>query len=96
MRVKPGLSGLLTAAMALLGTTGADMAVAQDITAASWGGAYQTSQREAYFKPYAKEASVTVLEDEWSGELSQIRVQVETDNYKWHVVDVETDHVLAG
>jgi putative spermidine/putrescine transport system substrate-binding protein len=96
MKAKPSLTGLLTAAIALLGMTAADPIHAEEITVASWGGAYQTSQREAYFKPYAKEAGVTVLEDEWSGELSQIRVQVETGNYKWHVVDVETDHVLAG
>ena len=70
--------------------------LADELTAASWGGAYQESQRKAYYEPYMAEMGITELEDEWSGELSQIRVQVETGSYKWHVVDVETDHVLAG
>ena len=96
MKTRLGLYGLLTASVALAGTTAAGTAVGEELSIASWGGAYQTSQREAYFKPYAKEANVTILEDEWSGELSQIRVQVETGNYKWAVVDVEADHVIAG
>jgi putative spermidine/putrescine transport system substrate-binding protein len=74
----------------------AGAARADEISAASWGGAYQESQRKAYFEPYKAETGTTVLEDEWTGEMSQIRVQVETGNYKWHVIDVETDHVLAG
>ncbi len=71
-------------------------AAADDITVTSWGGAYSMSQREAYYKPYTAETGITVLEDEWNADVSQIRVQVETGNYKWHVVDVETDHVIAG
>ncbi len=98
MRIKLDLTRLLMAgtAAAVSLAIEPEVAVGDEITVASWGGAYQTSQREAYFKPYAKEAGVNVLEDEWSGDLAQIRVQVETGNYKWHVIDVETDHVLGG
>ena len=71
-------------------------AAADEITVTSWGGAYSMSQREAYHKPYSQETGITVLEDEWGGELAAIRVQVDTGNYKWHVMLDATSTVLAG
>ncbi len=71
--------------------------LAQDtITVASWGGAYSASQREAYYKPAAKEINLTVQEDEWSGTITEIRVQVDTGEYKWHVIDSESGTAMAG
>jgi putative spermidine/putrescine transport system substrate-binding protein len=85
------------AGAALVGLQSQAPALAQDtITAASWGGAYSASQREAYYKPAAKEINMTVLEDEWGGTLSEIRVQVETGEYKWHVIDSEAGTAMAG
>jgi len=86
----------VTAALAVAALGSASAQAQSKISIASWGGAYQMSQREAYFKPFIKESNVQVLEDEWTGEISQIRAQVETKNFKWHAVDVETDHVLGG
>ena len=91
------LSVLTLAGVAVLGLTGAAPSFAQDkVTVASWGGAYSMSQRKAFHEPYMKDTGITVLEDEWTGDIAQIRAQVETGNYKWHVIDMETDHVLAG
>lgn len=90
------LSIVTIAGAVVLAAAGQTPAVAQTLTITSWGGAYSASQRQAYYEPFMKETGMTVLEDEWSGDISQIRAQVETGNYKWHVVDVETDHVLAG
>jgi len=84
--------------VALAGLAGTMPASAQDttITAASWGGAYQMSQREAYYKPALKDIGMTVLEDEWGGSIAEIRVQVETGDYKWEVVDTDTFTGLAA
>lgn len=83
--------------VALAGLAGTAPAQAEDtITAASWGGAYQMSQREAYYKPALKDIGMTVLEDEWGGSVSEIRVQVETGDYKWEVVDADTFTALAA
>jgi len=91
---------LLPSALAVLlaaGAIGGTSALAQTkVSIASWGGAYSEAQRKAYYEPFIKDSGVQVLEDEWTGELSQIRAQVETKNYKWHVVDVETNTVIAG
>ncbi|MBI2469558.1 MAG: ABC transporter substrate-binding protein [Candidatus Rokubacteria bacterium] len=91
------LIALAVMGVAVAGLLGPAPAAAQDtLTVTSWGGAYQESQRKAYFEPYLAKAGVRVLEDEWGGDMAQIRAQVQTGKYKWHVVDVETDHVLAG
>ncbi len=83
--------------VAMIGLAGTGPAAAEDtITVASWGGAYSMSQREAYYKPAAKEINLTILEDEWTGTIPEIRVQVETGEYKWHVIDSEGGTVLAA
>lgn len=81
----------------LAGVAGTGPVSAQDtITAASWGGAYSMSQREAYYKPALKDIGLTVLEDEWGGSVSEIRVQVETGDYKWDVLDADAGSGLAA
>ncbi len=66
------------------------------LTVASWGGAYSASQRNAFYIPYKAEFGVTMLEDEWQGDIAQIRVQVETGVYKWDIIDGEQDIILSG
>jgi putative spermidine/putrescine transport system substrate-binding protein len=91
------LAAVAVAGIAWAGLTGPSPAVAQDsITIASWGGAYSMSQRKAYYEPFMKETGITVLEDEWNGSMAQIRAQVGTGNYKWHVIDATGDVLLAG
>ncbi|MDA0220071.1 MAG: extracellular solute-binding protein [Proteobacteria bacterium] len=81
----------------LAGVAGTGPVSAQDtITAASWGGAYSMSQREAYYKPALKDIGMTVLEDEWGGAVSEIRIQVETGDYKWEVLDADVGTSLAA
>ncbi len=91
------LSILTLAGVAVMGLTGAAPSFAQDkITIASWGGAYSASQRKAFHEPYMVKTGITVLEDEWQGTMGQIRGQVDTGNYLWHVIDSERDMVIAG
>ncbi len=69
---------------------------AETLTVTSWGGSYSMSQRKAYYEPFMKETGNVILEDEWAGELSAIRAQIETNNYKWDVIDIETGPVIQG
>ncbi|MBS35398.1 MAG: spermidine/putrescine ABC transporter substrate-binding protein [Thiotrichales bacterium] len=69
---------------------------AETLTVTSWGGAYSMSQRKAYHEPFMKETGNVVLEDEWAGELAAVRSMVETNNYKWDIIDVETGPAIQG
>jgi len=80
------------AAMALL----ADAAAAADMTITSWGGAYQTSQRKAFFEPYAQKTGAKITEEEYNGEFAKLRAMVEANDVTWDVVDVDTQTAQQG
>jgi putative spermidine/putrescine transport system substrate-binding protein len=68
---------------------------ADNITIASWGGAYQESQRQAYFTPFLKEGN-KVTEEEHAGEIDKIRAMVESGTVTWDVIDLDTQTALAA
>ncbi len=61
----------------------------------SWGGAYQESQRKAYFEPY-KKAGNDITEEEYNGEIAKIRAMVESKAVTWDVIDIDTQTALAA
>lgn len=71
-------------------------AEARDLTVVSWGGAYQAAQRTAYFEPFQKAAGVTLLEEEYNGEMAKIKAMVEANNVTWDVVQVEAPELVRG
>jgi putative spermidine/putrescine transport system substrate-binding protein len=87
----------LIGAALLAGTAFCAVAPAQadELTITSWGGAYQDSQRKAYYEPYAKEGN-KITEEEYNGEIAKIRAMVEAKNITWDVVDVDTQTALAA
>jgi putative spermidine/putrescine transport system substrate-binding protein len=68
---------------------------ADELTIVSWGGAYQESQRKAYFEPFMKEGN-KVTEEEYNGEIAKIRAMVEANAVTWDVVDIDTQTALAA
>ena len=68
---------------------------ADELTIVSWGGAYQESQRKAYFEPFIKEGN-KVTEEEYNGEIAKIRAMVESNAVTWDVIDVDTQTALAA
>ncbi len=81
------------AVIAVLPTTGA---AEQSLTVASWGGAYTTSQIEAYHKPYTAKTGTKITSVDWGGTLGEISAQVKSGNIKWDVVDLEPAEALKG
>jgi putative spermidine/putrescine transport system substrate-binding protein len=71
--------------------TVAGTASAVDLTIVSWGGAYSTSQNNAYHLPYmAEHPDVKVINDESSNEaVAKMRAMEEAGNVTWDIVDVE-------
>ena len=71
------------------------MRAADELTITSWGGAYQESQRKAFFEPFIA-AGNKITEAEYNGEIAKIRAMVEAGAVTWDVVDVDTQTALAG
>ncbi|MFN7222749.1 MAG: ABC transporter substrate-binding protein [Paracoccaceae bacterium] len=64
-------------------------ASAEQIAVMSWGGAYATSQIEAYHKPFTAETGITVVSVDADNPAAPIKAQVEAGNVSIDVVDVE-------
>jgi putative spermidine/putrescine transport system substrate-binding protein len=79
-----------------LGLAAATPALADAITAVSWGGAYAKSQINAYHKPFTEKTGITVNSEDYNGGLAQVRAQVEANNVTWDVVDVELSDAVRG
>ena len=69
---------------------------AESITVTSFGGAFSTSQIEAYQKPFMKKTGITVNAEVYNGGLAEIRAQVQSGNVTWDVVDVEKQDLTGG
>ena len=93
-KTKTGLA-IMASAMALAVAAPAARA-ADALTIVSWGGDYQTSQQEAYFKPYTAKTGAKITEEEYNGEIAKIRAMVESKNTTWDVVDVDTATVIQA
>lgn len=76
---------ILSTAMTTVGFS----ASAAELAVVSWGGAYETSQVEAYNKPFAAEKGVTVNMLAADNPATQIKAMVEAGNVTADVFDVE-------
>ena len=91
------VSALALAGMALGSLPAVKTALAaSDLAITSWGGAYQMSQRKAYFEPYAKAQGVKVTEEEYNGEIAKIKAMVDAKSITWDVVDVDSGRAIQG
>ncbi len=80
---------LKTALLATALTSAAFAAQAQSLTVMSWGGAYETSQVEAYNKPFAAAKGLTVNMVAADNPATPIKAMVEANNVTVDVADVE-------
>ena len=71
-------------------------AFANDLTVVSWGGAYTMSQVEAYHKPWMAKTGKTIVSEDYSGGIAEIKAQVESGNVTWDIVDVELSDALRA
>lgn len=62
---------------------------------ASWGGAYQNSQKVAFCEPFAKESGATVIQD-GPVDYGKLRAMLESGKPTWDVVDVTIDFLYSG
>jgi putative spermidine/putrescine transport system substrate-binding protein len=67
----------------------ASVASAADVTVMSWGGAYTTSQVEAYQKPFTAQTGINVISVDADNPAPAVKAQVEAGNVTTDVADVE-------
>ena len=69
--------------------TAVGFAAQADVTVMSWGGAYATSQIEAYHKPFTAETGIKVVSVDADNPATPVKAMVEANNVTVDVADVE-------
>ncbi|KAB8313703.1 ABC transporter substrate-binding protein [Erwinia endophytica] len=70
-------------------------ATADEMTFASWGGAYQDGIRAAWIKPFTQETGIQVVEDT-NPLIARIKAMVDTHNVQWDVVTAGGASLMQG
>lgn len=68
---------------------------AEDMTFASWGGAYQDGIRKAWIEPFTKATGITVTEDT-GPTAAKIKAMVDTHSVSWDVVTAGGSGLMKG
>ncbi|MDV7103642.1 ABC transporter substrate-binding protein [Vibrio sp. TH_r3] len=77
-----------TIAMLLASALSAN-AVAEQLTAVSFGGSYGAAQQKYMIDPFVEETGHKILFEDYSGGIAELKAQVESGNVLWDVIDVE-------
>ncbi len=80
---------ILAGATALSLMAGATAFAADQFTAVSWGGAYGAAQKKHMIDPYMEQSGATILFEDYSGGVAEMKAQVESGNITWDAVDIE-------
>ena len=69
----------------------------QSLVFSSWGGAYQSAQRQAYGVPFEEQFGIEVIDDS-QPTVGRVRAMQESGNVAWHVFDTGggSIHALAN
>ncbi|WP_410013651.1 ABC transporter substrate-binding protein [Sodalis sp. C49] len=70
-------------------------AAADEMTFASWGGAYQDGIRAAWMKPFTQETGIEVIEDT-NPVIARIKAMVDTHKVEWDVVTAGGASLMQG
>ena len=83
--VAPGVALLWLAAF---GASAASETSDRAITVATWGGAYEHSQVNAYFEPFTRETGIRIEIERYDGGLAELRQQRAGGDIAWDLVDM--------
>jgi len=64
--------------------------VLADITVMSHGGSNKDAQVKAFYEPWSAQTNIKIIAGEFSGELSRLKVMVDTGSVSWDVAELES------
>ncbi|HSH41195.1 MAG TPA: ABC transporter substrate-binding protein [Arenicellales bacterium] len=71
-------------------------AAADSLTILTWGGAYERSQRKAYFEPFTERTGIEIRTEQYNGGIEALREKVQSGNLPWDLIDVvKSDSIEA-
>ena len=58
------------------------------LTVATWGGAYEDSQRRAYFEPFTEKTGITIETVHYNGGVKSLRKHLASGKVEWDIIDM--------
>lgn len=86
----------IVSAGSLLSLWLAGTAATADITVATWGGAYELSQKRGFGDSWEKKTGKKINWVEYNGDMTEVRAQVESGEVLWDIVDVFAHEARLG
>lgn len=83
--LRTSLLGMIALAVTSVMATPSSASAQETLTIASWGGAYQKAQRDAWFDVVEKELGIKIKEDTTAG-IADVRAQVASGSPTWDLV----------
>ncbi len=88
IRFTAGGSRTALAAVLWLAAAGTGAAADRTLTVATWGGAYEHSQKKAYFEPFTAATGIRIRTARYNGGLAELRRQRRSGRIAWDVIDM--------
>lgn len=87
---------LATSLLLCVALCGSSLQAEEFVTVVSFGGSYAKACVEGFHKAFEAETGIKVRLEDYNGELSQLRAQVEAGTVTWDVVDAEGPQVAIA
>lgn len=83
---------LLAVALSLTAGT----AMARDLVVVGWGGAHSAAMKKAFNDNFAADKGIDIKLEDYTGGLAQVKVQVESNNVLWDVLEANPPEAAIG
>ena len=90
------MSNYLKLSALALGLVCAGHAVAENLTAVSFGGANKQAQVKAFYQPWEAAGHGRIVAGEYNGEMAKVKAMVDTNSVSWNLVEVESPELARG
>ena len=90
------MSNYLKLSALALGLVCAGQAVAENLTAVSFGGANKQAQVKAFYQPWEAAGHGRIVAGEYNGEMAKVKAMVDTNSVSWNLVEVESPELARG
>jgi len=90
------MSKILRNSLTLVFSSAIAMHANADLTVVSHGGANKAAQVKAFYEPYTAATGTNIIADEFNGEMAKVKVQVDTKNVAWDVVEMEMPELVRA
>jgi putative spermidine/putrescine transport system substrate-binding protein len=74
----------------------ASIAEAETLSVVTFGGAYESAAKQAYFTPFTQKTKNDFAFESYDGGIAKLQAMVQAKNTTWDLIDLETNDAITG